>query len=49
MPAMRSSDSSGAVPEAWVEGTGHAAYVEYLGRRLEVPRIFPEEADAARP
>jgi hypothetical protein len=44
----RIADIVGAVPEAWVEGTGHAAYVEYLTRRLGAPRIFPEEADAAR-
>ena len=34
----RIADIVGAVPEAWVEGTGHAAYVEYLTRRLEAPR-----------
>ena len=44
----RIADIVGAVPEAWAEGTGYAAYVEYLTRRLEAPRIFPEEADAAR-
>ena len=45
----RIAEIVGAVPEAWVEGTGHAAYVEYLTRRLEAPRLFPEEADAVRP
>ena len=44
----RIAEVVGAVPEAWVEGTGHAAYVEYLTRRLAAPRLFPEEADAVR-
>jgi hypothetical protein len=38
-----------AVPAEWMEGTGREAYVDYLCRRLADPRIFPEEADAARP
>jgi hypothetical protein len=38
----------GTVPEDWVEGTGLDAYLEYLVRRLAEPRLFPEEADAAR-
>ena len=38
----------GAVPEDWVAGTGRDAYVEYLCRRLAAPRLFGEEADAAR-
>jgi hypothetical protein len=38
----------GVVPEAWVEGTGRDAYVEYLCRRLGEPRLFGGEADAAR-
>ena len=37
-----------AVPEGWVAGTGRDAYVEYLCRRLAAPRVFVEEADAAR-
>ena len=44
----RIADIVAAVPEAWVEGTGRDAYVEYLTRRLAPPRLFPEEADAAR-
>jgi hypothetical protein len=44
----RIADIVGTVPDAWVEGTGHEAYVEYLVRRLAAPRLFPEEADAAR-
>ena len=31
-----------------MEGTGREAYVEYLARRLAAPRLFAEEADAAR-
>jgi hypothetical protein len=38
----------GAVPEEWVQATGRDAYVEYLCRRLADPRLFGEEADAAR-
>ena len=41
-----------AVPAEWLGGaTGEdaaARYVEYLLRRLEAPRGFAEEADAAR-
>ena len=42
-----------AVPAEWLGGEGAAeesrrAYVEYLLRRLEAPRGFVEEADAAR-
>jgi len=44
----RIADIVHAVPDAWVEGTGHDAYVEYLSRRVAAPRLFPEEADAAR-
>jgi hypothetical protein len=38
----------GTIPEEWVEGTGRDAYVEYLCLRLADPRLFGEEADAAR-
>ena len=44
----RIAEILGAVPEAWLEGTGADAYVEYLTRRLEAPRLFGREADAAR-
>jgi hypothetical protein len=44
----RIAEIVGAVPEDWVQGTGRDAYVEYLVRRLEAPRLFGEEADAAR-
>jgi hypothetical protein len=44
----RIAEIVGTVPEDWVQGTGRDAYVEYLERRLADPRIFPEEADAAR-
>jgi hypothetical protein len=44
----RLAEIVGAVPETWVEGSGHEAYVEYLARRLAAPRLFGEEADAAR-
>jgi hypothetical protein len=43
----------GAVPAEWLgpeaEDGARRAYVEYLLRRLEGPRNFVEEADAARP
>jgi hypothetical protein len=44
----RIAEIVGAVPEEWVQGTGRDAYVEYLARRLEAPRLFGGEADAAR-
>jgi len=37
-----------AAPGEWVQGTGHEAYAEYLQRRMADPRLFPEEAEAAR-
>ena len=37
-----------AVPETWAAPTPRADYVEYLCRRLEPPRGFAEEAEAAR-
>jgi hypothetical protein len=48
LSAERIAEIVGAVPEAWVQGTGRDAYVEYLVQRLAQPRLFPEEADAAR-
>jgi len=44
----RIAEIVGAVPGEWVQGIGHEAYVEYLCRRLAEPRVFPQEADAAR-
>jgi hypothetical protein len=37
-----------AVPDAWLDGDGRDVYVDYLARRLEPPRGFVEEAEAAR-
>jgi hypothetical protein len=45
----RLAEIVGTVPEEWVQGTGRAAYLEYLVRRLAEPRVFGGEADAARP
>ena len=36
------------VPEAFLDGDDRGAYVDYLARRLESPRGFVEEAEAAR-
>ncbi len=36
------------VPDVWLDGTDPAVYVDYLSRRLETPRGFVEEAEAAR-
>jgi hypothetical protein len=36
------------VPDAFLDGDDRAAYVDYLRRRLESPRDFVEEAEAAR-
>ena len=36
------------VPYPWFAGLAPAAYVEYLGRRLQAPRGFVEEAERAR-
>ena len=37
-----------AVPPAWLDGDEPERYVDYLGRRLEAPRAFAEEAEHAR-
>jgi HipA-like kinase len=44
----RIAEIVGTVPEDWVEGTGREAYAEYLTLRLQAPRLFGQEADAAR-
>ena len=36
------------VPAEWAQDNGREVYVDYLCRRLAEPRIFAEEADAAR-
>jgi hypothetical protein len=36
------------VPDPWFAGLAPAAYVDYLGRRLQAPRGFVEEAERAR-
>jgi len=38
----------GRVPDAFLDGDEHGAYLDYLRRRLESPRGFVEEAEAAR-
>jgi hypothetical protein len=40
--------AAGSVPDAWLDGEDRALYVDYLLRRLEHPRSFAEEAEAAR-
>ena len=37
-----------AVPSVWLDGDDPGVYVEYLSRRLEAPRAFVAEAEAAR-
>ena len=37
-----------AVPDVWLDGEDRQMYVDYLSRRLESPRGFVEEAEAAR-
>jgi hypothetical protein len=37
-----------AVPSVWLDGDDPGVYVDYLSRRLEEPRAFVEEAEAAR-
>ncbi|HET7044458.1 MAG TPA: HipA family kinase [Gaiellaceae bacterium] len=37
-----------AVPDVWLEGEDRQMYVHYLSRRLEAPRAFVDEAEAAR-
>jgi hypothetical protein len=44
----RIAEITGVLPEDWVQGTGHDAYAEYLSLRIADPRLFGEEADAAR-
>lgn len=39
---------TGLVPDAWLAPGEREAYVEYLARRLESPRGFAREAEAAR-
>jgi hypothetical protein len=36
------------VPSEWLGAAGGVAYVDYLSRRLEPPRVFVEEAESAR-
>jgi hypothetical protein len=36
------------VPDVWLDGEDRGMYVDYLCRRLEPPRAFAEEAEAAR-
>ena len=36
------------VPDAFLDGDDRASYVDYFRRRLELPRGFAEEAEAAR-
>ena len=40
--------AAAAVPTGWLEDGGGEEYVAYLLRRLEAPRGFVEEAEAAR-
>ena len=40
--------AAAAVPTEWLEDGGGEEYVAYLLRRLEAPRGFVEEAEAAR-
>ncbi|HSC92047.1 MAG TPA: HipA family kinase [Gaiellaceae bacterium] len=39
---------AGAIPDAWLDGDDRGVYADYLRRRLEAPRAFAEEAEAAR-
>jgi hypothetical protein len=40
--------AAGQVPEAWLTGVEPRLYVDYLLRRLDSPRTFVDEAEAAR-
>jgi len=40
--------AAGAVPAEWLNGEGADVYVDYLTGRLAEPRVFVEEAEAAR-
>jgi hypothetical protein len=39
---------AGEIPDAWLGGEDRRLYVDYLRARLEPPRAFVEEAEAAR-
>ena len=41
-------DVAAAVPPEWLNGGGAQVYAEYLAGRLEEPRRFVDEAEAAR-
>jgi hypothetical protein len=42
------AEVAAAVPAVWLDGEDPGMYVEYLTRRLEEPRAWVEEAEAAR-
>jgi hypothetical protein len=42
------AEVAAAVPAAWLNSDTPQQYVDYLGRRLEAPREFAEEAERAR-